>query len=184
MKRNLIVGVLAAVFGLLLVSVWMFFEMRYSGFGVTMREWAATGRPTGRYDDALSFMGKWVLIHQFILSPIVSILIGLLVGTLCPRRYWLALIIGISPIIVMNYPSDVLSVMAGFVYIVVAWVGVKSAQPVAKHVSKFKMLTTQLGELMPGGRRFYPRRSGTTGLLTGMLAVFIIILICILIRAF
>jgi hypothetical protein len=142
MKRNLIVGVLAAVFGLPAGQRMDVLRNALLRFGVTMREWAATGRPTGRYDDAMSFMGKWVLIHQFILSPIVSILIGLLVGTLCPRRYWLALIIGISPIIVMNYPSDVLSVMAGFVYIVVAWVGVKAAQPVAKHVSKFKMLTT------------------------------------------
>ena len=136
MKRNLVVGILAAVFGVLLVSAWMFLEMRYTEFGVTMRQWAANGKPTGQYDDAMSFMGKWVRVHQFILSPIVSILVGLFVGMLCPRRYWVALCIGVTPIIVMNYPSDVLSVTAGFIYILVAWLGAKSAQAMVKHFSK------------------------------------------------
>ena len=136
MKRNLVVGTLAALLAVLLVSAWMFLEMRYSEFGVTMRQWSANGGPTGRFDDTMGFLGKWVHIHQFILSPIVSILVGMFVGTLCRTRYWLALVIAVAPIVFINYPSDALSLMGGVIYILAAWLGVKSAQRIGKHFSK------------------------------------------------
>lgn len=135
MKRSIVVGILAAAFGVLLISLLMFLEMRYSEYGVFMREWAANGRPTGSFDDTMNFMAKWVHFNQFILSPTASVLVGLLVGGLCRNRYLVGVIIGVAPIVAVNYPSDVLSVTAALFCIFVAWLGAKGAQTITKHFS-------------------------------------------------
>ena len=135
MKRSIVVGILGAAFGVLLISLLMFFEMRYSDIGVFIREWAAKGRPTGSSHDTMNFLAKWVHINQFILSPTASLFVGLLAGWLCRTRYMLAVIIGVAPIVATNYPSDVLSVTAGLFCIFVAWLGAKAAQAITKHLS-------------------------------------------------
>ncbi len=133
MKRNTVVGILAAILGVLLISFFLFLELRYSENGAFMREWAVNGKPNLSFDDTMKFMTKWVHILEFVLSPLASFSVGLFVGFLCRSRYWLALLIGVAPVIVMNYPSDVLSIIAGFTCIFAAWIGAKSAHTTVRH---------------------------------------------------
>ena len=133
MKRNIVVGVVAAVFGLLLISFFTFLEMRYSENGSFMRQWAASGRSNLSFDDTMKSMGKWIRIHQFVESPLASVLVGFFVGLLCPKRYWLALVVGVLPIVAVDYPSDVFSILSAITCVFVAWLGAKSAQSLARH---------------------------------------------------
>jgi hypothetical protein len=79
MKRNLLVGIGAAAFGLLLISSFLYMELRYTENGAFMHQWAVNGAPNCRFDDCLKFMSKWVRIHEFVESPLASLLVGLLV---------------------------------------------------------------------------------------------------------
>ena len=131
MKRTLVVGVLGAILGLALVSVWMFFEMRYSENGALMRELASSAGPNVSFDYTMTVMGKWVRIHEFLLSPLAAASVGLFVGFLCRRRYWLALLIGVTPIVLINYPSDFLSILSALLCMLVASISAKSAKSFA-----------------------------------------------------
>ncbi len=133
MRRNVVVGVLAGSLGLLLIGLWTYIELRHSELGVFMRNSAVNGRPTSSFDESMSLMRRWVRIHQFVMSPIASILVGLFVGFLCRNRIWLALLIGVVPIVLMNSPSDVLSAIAAAICFLVAWIGAKSGQAVVTH---------------------------------------------------
>jgi hypothetical protein len=131
MKRTIAVGVLGAIVGLLLTSVWLSLEMRHSENGALMRQLAFNAQPNVSFDYTMTVMGKWVRIHEFIPSPLASVLVGLFVGFLCRSRYWLALLIGVTPIVLISYPSDFLSITSGLVCIFAAWICVKSAKSFA-----------------------------------------------------
>lgn len=132
MKRSIFVGVAAAVFAILLISISTYLELRYTENGAFMREWAVNGKPSCRFDDCIVFMNKWVRIHEFVMSPSAALFVGLLVGSLSQRKYWASLLIGVTPIVVIHLPSDVLSAASGVACMAVAWLGVKSAQVAVK----------------------------------------------------
>ena len=134
MKRTIAVGVFAAVFGICVISFFTFLEMRCSENGAFMRDWAANGRPNLSFDDTMKFMDKWIRIHQFVEAPIASLLVGFLVGLLSRKRYWVAVLVGVFPIVVVEYPSDVFSVLSALTCVSVAWLAAKTAQSVARRL--------------------------------------------------
>jgi hypothetical protein len=141
MKRNIVIGVGAAVLGFFLISLFAYLELRYTEFGAFMQG-AAKGVLDRRYGDPFDFMGKWARINQFIMFPVVSVLVGLFIGSLCRARCWLAVLIGVTPIVFVNYPSNIVSVVSGLVCIFAAWLGAKSAQAILRRFSESRETRT------------------------------------------
>ncbi len=101
MKRAISVGVGAALLGLALTSLATYLELRFTQNGAFIRDWASKDSPDSRYGDPIDFMGKWLRIHQFVVSPSVSVLVGLFIGFFSRRRHLLPLLIGVTPIVLI-----------------------------------------------------------------------------------
>lgn len=128
MKRAIAVGICSCLFGLTLVGIAMYLEMRYTQNGTFLRDWAVRGTPDPRYGDPLDFMGKWVRIHQFVILPAASFVVGFMVGLLVRRGLVLALLIGICPLSAMVSPADIGSVFSTLICILLAWLGARLGQ--------------------------------------------------------
>jgi len=127
MKRALVLGISGAVLTLLLMSVSMYLELRFTELGGFMRE-AAHGVPNPKYGDPFALLGKWVRIHQFVVAPVVSALIGFGIGLLARGQLLLTVLIGIAPLVLLNNTLDLPAVPSGLACAFSAWLAAKAAQ--------------------------------------------------------
>ncbi|HVP44166.1 MAG TPA: hypothetical protein VMS96_12095 [Terriglobales bacterium] len=129
MKRAIIVGIAAVLLALTLLSLAGFLELKYTQNGAFVRDWATKGAPDSRvYGDPIEFMFRWVRFNQFVISPAVSVVVGLFIGFLCRGRLLLLVIIGVLPIVVVTYSSDLLSVVSGALCFGFGWLAARSSQ--------------------------------------------------------
>ena len=130
-KRALIVGASAAALTLLLTSLAMYLELRYTENGAFMRAWAAQGAPDSRYGDPFDFLARWVRINEFLVDPVIATFVGLFIGFFS-RRLLPSLIFGLAPLAVLQHPFDLLAAAAVGTSGLACWLGAKVSQTVLR----------------------------------------------------
>jgi hypothetical protein len=127
MRRAVLVGIAAAFLALLLVSITTAVEVRYTRFGLFMRDTAVEMRSdhvsrtySARYDDPIDFLGRWVRLNQMVVEPALFIVVGIFVGWFS-RRVLVSSVLGVAPIVALNWLPDVLAALSIAICLTVCW---------------------------------------------------------------
>lgn len=127
MRRAVLVGIAATFLALLLFSITAFGELRYTRFGLFMRDSAVEMRSDHvsrtynvRYGDPIDFLGRRVRLNQIVVEPALFIVVGAFVGWLS-RRLLVSSVLGVAPIVALNWLPDVLAALSIAICFTVCW---------------------------------------------------------------